>query len=339
MHGRAFKASCLDVLSLRSHFNAVARPCLDTKYSSPFQPPLHHLCTMDNEEIQQFFGPQRRQHVWGANDGDWGKAMVQHYQKHVSPHPASTITTTIPRILHLIWLGPRPMPNESLVESWRQHHGDWEIQVWRNDNLPTEMQNQESFQYALQHKLYGMASDILRLEVLWKYGGVYVDIDYLCVAPLTSLQHLDFYCGASNTGCVEVNNGLLAARPESPIIKLVMDDIDAWFALNGRPLMLVSRFMDGDAAAASLLSDMDICRHTGPGLWTRILGTLFLQQQEVPDTIMVFPCSVFHPMPNTDRHLEMSEEQIVERYVVPNTTKAIHLWHCSWQSGSSTDEG
>lgn len=294
---------------------------------------------MQNEEIQQFFGPQRRQHVWGPNDGDWGKAMMEHYQENVAGvlQQQQHTTSNIPRILHFIWLGPRPMPNEDLLQSWRQNHPNWEIQVWRNDNLSFEMQNQEAFQYALQHQRYGMASDILRCEVLYKYGGVYVDVDYLCVAPLT-FENLEFYCGASNVGCVEVNNGLLAAKPHSPIVKLAMDDVHAWFQQHGRPLALVSSFMGGTdvAAAASLLSDIDICRHTGPGLWTRVLGPLFLQEH-VPETLMVFPYTAFHPMPNTDRHVELTQEQIVERYVVPNETKAIHLWHCSWQRNTNSD--
>ena len=290
---------------------------------------------MDSEELQSFFGIQRRQHVWGPNDGDWGTAMMHRYQAHRGDSTSSLETTEcIPRILHFIWLGPRPMPNEAIFQTWQQHHGSWEIRVWRDGNIPTNLQNLDAFQYALQQNLWGMASDILRCEVLYQFGGVYVDIDYICVAPLTPFEHLEFYAGASNVGCIEVNNGLLAARPQSQVVKLAMDDIHAWFEANGRPLLLVSSFMGGGAAC--LLSDQDVCRHTGPGLWTRTLGNLFAQQQEsLRESIMVFPYQTFHPMPNTDRGVDQTVDEIVERYTVPNTTKAIHLWHCSWQDGGN----
>jgi hypothetical protein len=112
-----------------------------------------------------------------------------------------------------------------------------------------------------------------------------------------------------------------------------MGDIHAWFEANERPLLLVSSFMGGRSTAACLLNDHDICRHTGPGLWTRILGKVFVQDEEsLPETIMVFPYQVFHSMPNTDRGVEQSLEQVTERYAVPNTTQAIHLWYCSWQA-------
>lgn len=289
-----------------------------------------------NEELQHFFGPQRRSHVWGSNDIDWAKAMMNQYQNYAqSKQPPSS---NIPRILHFIWLGPRPMPNVELLESWRVHHSDWEIQVWRNDNVSIDLHNNEAFVYALDHELYGMASDILRCEVLYKYGGVYVDVDYVCVGSLQEFDSLKFYCGASHTGCIEVNNGILACAPQSPILKIVMEDIHTWFEEMKRPLLLVSSFMGGNAAAAAgMLSSQDICRQTGPGLWTRILGNLFCSSQEIPHNVVVFPYSVFHPMPNTDRHLRLSfQDELIERYAVPNTTKAIHLWHCTWQQQGNT---
>jgi hypothetical protein len=298
---------------------------------------------MDSLDLHSFFGRQRRQHAWGTHDADWGTAMMNHYQTHLgggftSTSPSET-TKYIPRILHFIWLGPRPMPNEAILQTWQQHHGSWELRVWGNGNIPTNLQNLDAFQYALQHNLHGMASDILRCEILYQFGGVYVDIDYICIAPLTPFEHLEFYAGASNVGCIEVNNGFLAARPQSPVVKLAMDDIHAWFEANGRPLLLVSSFMGGGASAACLLNDQDICRHTGPGLWTRTLGNLFAQQQEpLRESIVIFPYQTFHPMPNTDRDVDQTFEEIVERYAVRNTTKAIHLWHGSWQNGGNNQE-
>jgi mannosyltransferase OCH1-like enzyme len=51
-------------------------------------------------------------------------------------------------------------------------------------------------------------------QVLLRHGGVYVDADMECVAPLDWLLHHDgaalgLYTGLSNTGTIEVNNGLI----------------------------------------------------------------------------------------------------------------------------------
>jgi hypothetical protein len=200
--------------------------------------------------------------------------------------------------------------------------------VWREHDIHFELYNQEAFSFAMQQGHYGMASDILRLELLYKYGGVYVDVDYLCISALDDLDHLDFYCGASHTGCIEVNNGLFGCRENNVVVESLMKEIHTWFGQHQRPLSLISSFM-GDATT-SLLTDMDICRQTGPGLWTRVLGRALLNHG-LPETFVIFPHNVFHPMPNTDRHADLPSEQVIQKYATEHT-KAIHLWHCSWQT-------
>ena len=74
--------------------------------------------------------------------------------------------------------------------------------------------------------------------------------------------------------------------------------------------------------------------HSSPILITSTRTTWFLVDRlEAMD--FVFPYQTFHPMPNTDRGVDQTFEETVERYAVPNTTKAIHLWHCTWQNGGN----
>ena len=40
----------------------------------------------------------------------------------------------IPRILHRVWLGPRP-PDDTYLASWRTHCPGWEIKTWRDADL------------------------------------------------------------------------------------------------------------------------------------------------------------------------------------------------------------
>lgn len=56
---------------------------------------------------------------------------------------------------------------------------------------------------------YGQKTDILRYELLQKFGGLYVDMDMECIQSLDHLHNLAFYTGFSNTGTVELNNGLI----------------------------------------------------------------------------------------------------------------------------------
>jgi len=194
----------------------------------------------------------------------------------------------------------------------------------------------------------------LRLEILWTHGGIYVDVDYLCVAPLSDLpQRFDFVCGASNTGCVEINNGLLGCVPNHPLIRLMMEGVHDWFrSLSTRlPLDIMASFLDGTTQEALLsqiiqVTPTDVIRHTGPGLVTRTLGHALLgdgaEQQHAfaKERVAVLPYSVFHPLPNSSRRGKaqrdepLNEEQI-EAHIVRGETRAVHLWQCSWQQSTS----
>lgn len=63
---------------------------------------------------------------------------------------------------------------ERCLASWRQHLPDWEIRRWDETNSPMR----HPFVRAMtERKLYAFASDYIRLEMLFKYGGLYLDAD------------------------------------------------------------------------------------------------------------------------------------------------------------------
>ena len=77
----------------------------------------------------------------------------------------------------------------------------------------------------------GEQSDVLRYELLYRYGGVYVDVDMLCtnldgVADLA--QSCRFFAGVSNTRVWELNNAVIGAAPRHPLLLHLM------FALSTR---------------------------------------------------------------------------------------------------------
>jgi mannosyltransferase OCH1-like enzyme len=89
----------------------------------------------------------------------------------------------VPRVLHQIWVGRDPLPKEfaSYVETWKRHHPEWEHRMWTEENLPTDLRRPEVLERIRQP---AERSDILRLELLWRHGGVYVDVDMECRSSL-----------------------------------------------------------------------------------------------------------------------------------------------------------
>ena len=80
----------------------------------------------------------------------------------------------IPRILHRVWLGPRP-PDDTYLASWRTHCPGWEIKTWRDADLAdVEL---PYVRQALAAGKWAFASDYLRLVALFREGGIYLDTE------------------------------------------------------------------------------------------------------------------------------------------------------------------
>ena len=90
----------------------------------------------------------------------------------------------IPKIIHFVWLGPHKLPES--VKTWQKHHIDWKIIVWNEEKIShIHLINKDI--YELPNKRYNQKSDIARLEILYRYGGVYIDSDIINIKNIDSL--------------------------------------------------------------------------------------------------------------------------------------------------------
>lgn len=139
---------------------------------------------------------------------------------------------TIPPVLHQIWVGPDPLPEEHAAygQTWRAHHPGWEYRLWTDDNLPA-MRNRDLYERAEEltpaANVGQFRADVLRYELLWSFGGVYVDVDFECRANLDHL--LD---GVDAFAAWEVQdrwiaNGLMGAEPAHPFIDRLITGLPA----------------------------------------------------------------------------------------------------------------
>jgi mannosyltransferase OCH1-like enzyme len=138
----------------------------------------------------------------------------------------------MPRLIHFIWLGPKPVPATfaAILEMWRQHHSDFEIKVWGEKDLPSlELANLEIIMDTQLNP--ALRSDFLRLELLFKFGGIYADVDMTCERPLTPLlrTNFDLITGLSNTLAFECNNGLILSKPACQFVATMIGDLKASF--------------------------------------------------------------------------------------------------------------
>jgi inositol phosphorylceramide mannosyltransferase catalytic subunit len=129
----------------------------------------------------------------------------------------------IPRAIHHIWVGPEPLPSDLLpyVESWKRHHPDWEHRLWTEENLPRDPIRPEVLQ-RLRSPIE--RSDILRLELLYRFGGVYVDTDLECLRPLDEVLGEESFVGT----CFKpgrVTNTFIASAAGHPLLERALREL------------------------------------------------------------------------------------------------------------------
>jgi mannosyltransferase OCH1-like enzyme len=93
--------------------------------------------------------------------------------------------TLIPKKLHVIWVGDETKRPDAAIETWRRNHPDWQFRIWGNSELhdkPWKSRRQIDRFLASGH-LEGVA-DLMRYEILFEHGGVYVDADSASLRPL-----------------------------------------------------------------------------------------------------------------------------------------------------------
>jgi len=133
------------------------------------------------------------------------------------------ISNTIPHIFHRIWLGEKPMPEEykRFGNTWLSLHPGWRMIEWSDTTIP-ELKN--FWAYNQSKSLAGKAN-VVRYEILLRYGGIYVDTDFECLKNLSPLiEDVDCFVAWQRAGLA--NNAIIGASPGHPFIKDLVDSLE-----------------------------------------------------------------------------------------------------------------
>ncbi|MCR5356002.1 MAG: hypothetical protein K6E63_01225 [Lachnospiraceae bacterium] len=123
----------------------------------------------------------------------------------------------IPKIIHAIWFSGDPMPGLYLrcLESWKKYAPDYEIKIWDMETYNPD--HCLFFEQAIEHGNWAFASDYARADLLYRYGGIYMDLDVEMLRPIDDLLYNDAYMSFESQDRIECGSGM-GARPGHPII-------------------------------------------------------------------------------------------------------------------------
>jgi hypothetical protein len=101
----------------------------------------------------------------------------------------------IPKIIHYCWFGRNPKSKDVLkcIASWKKYLPDYEIKEWNEDNY--DVTKSQYMADAYKEKKWAFVSDYCRIDVVYQYGGIYLDTDVEVIRSFNPLLKEKMFCG------------------------------------------------------------------------------------------------------------------------------------------------
>lgn len=221
----------------------------------------------------------------------------------------------IPKIIHQTCKTDEiPAHLQGYQKTVRDLHPGWEYHLWtdvRNEAF-VRAEYPDFLDIFLRLPQNIMRADVIRYLLMYKLGGLYMDLDYEMLKPFDLLdQNIVLPWEFTNLGPGKdiIANAVFAATPGHPFFKMVIDDLKAH---------------------PPLAADADVLYTTGPGFLSRI----FWEAKESGMKLYTPEPMWFSPRPpHTDRRYRAILKQGVSygiHHCVGSwrpTTMSIQLWN------------
>jgi mannosyltransferase OCH1-like enzyme len=187
-------------------------------------------------------------------------------------------TGQINKIIHQLWIGTKPAPT-TLMNTWKDKNPTFEYIFWNEAEF-----EKRGMKFECQEKIDDIEeingkADIMRWEILYHYGGVFLDADSICVEPIDdTLMTKSCFAGWENE---ELRPGLIATGTMGFPVNHNLPKCAIQWILNNN----VSQ------SKAQLMAWQSV----GPGLLTRMFNTALFTD------LHIFPSYTFLPIHLTGR--------------------------------------
>ncbi len=220
----------------------------------------------------------------------------------------------IPKVIHYCWFGKNELPEDAkkCIGSWKKFCPDYEIIEWNETNY--DVRKNKYMSDAYDEKKWAFVSDYARIDIIYNYGGIYLDTDVELLRPLDELLKDKMFCGWESRDPIldekrityenSVNLGLGFGAEKNNIA--LKDILDLYEKLN---------FINEDGSL-----NLMACPH----YQTEILKQYGLDDsqrtyQKLKDEIIVYPESYFSPKSMTTGKITLTDE-----------TYSIHHFSGTW---------
>jgi len=230
----------------------------------------------------------------------------------ISRHYPATFRRTdiqrIPKIINYCWFGKGSIPERNLrwMESWKHYCPGYEIIRWDENNY--DITKNTYMQEAYQEEKWAFVSDYARIDIIYSYGGIYIDTDVELIKSFDNLLYQSAFCGIESNRKIELGLGF-GAEKGHPILKGLLE------------LYENKHFLNKDGVAD--LTANGIIQNP----YYKSKGFTGNGDYQVIDEMTVYPQSVLSP-----KDLYTGEMSITEH------TYSIHHYDASWMDKESGEK-
>lgn len=133
------------------------------------------------------------------------ETVEQSIEFRLSPIPL------IPRYIHYCWFGGNEIPEEQqkFIQGWKEKCPSFEVIRWDESNY--DVKKNKYMKRAYEEKRWGFVPDYARKDIIYRYGGIYLDTDVEIIRNMDALLYQKGFAGKQLDDCVAFGLGFGAA--------------------------------------------------------------------------------------------------------------------------------
>jgi mannosyltransferase OCH1-like enzyme len=176
--------------------------------------------------------------------------------------------------VYQIWIQGEYVSNNMYksIQTIFEYNPNINYKLFTNDTIITLLNEDNEFDNLLNaYKLikpYAYKSDLARLYILYKYGGVYIDVDFICTHEIITLCNNKELVLCKDIGNTSISNGFMYAEKENLFIKYCIIECIK---------NIMNKTLDGDLSI------------TGPVFIGKCFFSFYNESGQIPNTINQHP--------------------------------------------------
>lgn len=129
----------------------------------------------------------------------------------------------IPKVIHYCWFCNKKLPDrvKKNIDSWKKYCPDFKIIEWNEKNF--DIKGNSFVAQAYKDKAWAFVSDYARLDIIYKYGGIYLDTDVEIIKNLDDLLRNHAFIGLQRQNLLCASGLGIGAEVGNPVIKKMRD--------------------------------------------------------------------------------------------------------------------